>query len=187
MALDAAETLITQEGLAGFSMRKVAQAIGYTVGNLYLLFANQDDLLALVSERTADAMYARLRSAVARADTPLERVQAIAAAYISFAQKNLPRWRLLFEHQLPPELYPHPGLEERQRALFAFVESHLAPLLPQLKPAELHAAATTLWSSVHGLCVLAVTGKLRWSGIKDYRPLADMMVGAFVAGLGKHA
>ena len=37
MALDAAEALVAAEGLAGFSMRKVAQAMGYTVGNLYLL------------------------------------------------------------------------------------------------------------------------------------------------------
>ena len=56
MALTAAETLVTREGLAGFSMRKVALAMGYTVGNLYLLFGNQDDLLAEVSMRTADAL-----------------------------------------------------------------------------------------------------------------------------------
>ena len=34
MVLSAAELLIVREGMAGFSMRKVARAIGYTVGQL---------------------------------------------------------------------------------------------------------------------------------------------------------
>ena len=74
MALEAADALVAAEGLGGFSMRKVAQAMGYTVGNLYLLFSNQDDLLAEVSLRTADAMYDYLRAVAARPKAPLERL-----------------------------------------------------------------------------------------------------------------
>ncbi|MDE0856584.1 MAG: TetR/AcrR family transcriptional regulator [Nevskia sp.] len=183
MALEAADALVAAEGLAGFSMRKVALAMGYTVGNLYLLFSNQDDLLAEVSLRTADDMYEYLRGVAAKPKAPLERLQAIAAGYISFAQKQAFRWRLMFEHYLPPEQWDHPGLEARQRALFAFVEEHLEPLLPQASQKQLHTAATALWSSVHGLCVLSTTGKLNWSGIKDVRPLSDLIVRAFVNGL----
>jgi AcrR family transcriptional regulator len=183
MALDAADALVAAEGLAGFSMRKVAQAMGYTVGNLYLLFGNQDDLLAEVSLRTADTMYESLKAAAARGRSPLERLQAIAAGYITFAQKHAFRWRLMFEHQLPPEKWDHPGLDARQRALFEFVEEHLRPLLPGASARQLRAAATALWSSVHGLCVLAITGKLNWSGLKDVRPLSDLIVRTFVAGL----
>jgi len=183
MALDAADALVATEGLTGFSMRKVAQSMGYTVGNLYLLFSNQDDLLAEVSLRTADTMYQYLRSVAERPKAPLERLQAIAAGYISFAHKHSFRWRLMFEHYLPPEKWDHPGLDARQRTLFAFVEEHLAPLLPDASPRELHTAATALWSSVHGLCVLATTGKLHWSGLKDARPLSDLIVRALVKGM----
>ncbi len=182
MALDAADALVAAEGLAGFSMRKVALTMGYTVGNLYLLFSNQDDLLAEVSLRTADAMYEYLRTVAAKPKAPLERLQAIAAGYISFANKHSFRWRLMFEHYLPPEK-DHPGLDARQSALFEFVEEHLSPLLPDASAKQLRAAATALWSSVHGLCVLATTGKLNWSGIKDVRPLSDLIVRAFVSGL----
>lgn len=183
MALDAANALIAAEGLAGFSMRKVAQAMGYTVGNLYLLFSNQDDLLAEVSLRTADAMHAYLETQAAKGKTPLDRLQAISYGYIAFAQKHSFSWRLMFEHRLPPEQWNHPGLDAKQKALFEFVESHLEPLLPDASPKELRAAATALWSSVHGLCVLASTGKLNWSGLKDARPLSDLIVRVFVAGL----
>ncbi|HWY24805.1 MAG TPA: TetR/AcrR family transcriptional regulator [Nevskia sp.] len=183
MALDAASSLIAAEGLAGFSMRKVALAMGYTVGNLYLLFSNQDDLLAEVSLRTADAMHAYLEGVAAKARTPLDQIQAIAHGYITFAQKHSFSWRLMFEHRLPPEKWDHPGLDAKQRAMFEFVEQHLAPLLPEASPKELRSAATALWSSVHGLCVLASTGKLNWSGLKDAKPLSDLIVRVFVAGL----
>ena len=183
MALEAADALVAAEGLAGFSMRKVAQAMGYTVGNLYLLFGNQDDLLAEVSLRTADTMYESLKTAAAKGKSPLERLQAIATGSIAFAQKHAFRWRLMFEHQLPVEKWGHPGLDARQRALFEFVEEHLKPLLPDASTRQLRAAATALWSSVHGLCVLAITGKLNWSGLKDVRPLSDLIVRTFVAGL----
>lgn len=183
MALAAADALVAAEGMAGFSMRKVAQSMGYTVGNLYLLFSNQDHLLAEVSVRTADALLEYLRGVAARPKAPLERMQAIAAGYISFAHKHTFRWRLMFEHQMPLEQWDHPGLDARQRILFEFVEEHLAPLLPQTSTRDLRTAATALWSSVHGLCVLATTGKLNWSGLKDARPLSDLIVRALVKGM----
>src|SRR5690349_25103178 len=80
MALAAAELLIVKEGTAGFSMRKVAQAIGYTVGNLYLLFSNQDDLLAAINERTSDALHTALRDASDALKDPRARLRAMGAA-----------------------------------------------------------------------------------------------------------
>lgn len=64
MAIAAAERLIVCEGTSGFSMRKVAQDIGYTVGQLYLLFRNQDDLFLALNERTADAIHSADRKSV---------------------------------------------------------------------------------------------------------------------------
>jgi AcrR family transcriptional regulator len=183
MALDAADALVATEGLAGFSMRKVALAMGYTVGNLYLLFGNQDELLAEVSLRTAQDMQEYLEGVAAKHKAPLERLQAIAAGYIAFAQKHANRWRLMFEHRMPLEMWDHAGLDAQQAALFEFVESQLRPLMPEASAKQLRAAATALWSSVHGLCVLATTGKLNWSGLKDVRPLSDLIVRAFVNGL----
>jgi AcrR family transcriptional regulator len=157
--------------------------MGYTVGNLYLLFANQDELLAAVSARTADALLEHLRAAAAPRREAMARLRAIAHGYIEFAQAHEHRWRLMFEHRLPPDSPAVPGLEARQQVLFEFVRLHLAPLLPGSGPSGLHAATTALWSSVHGLCVLAVTGKLGWSGIHDYRGLSDLIVQALVSGL----
>lgn len=183
MALTAAELLLVKDGITGVSMRKVAQGIGYTVGNLYLLFANQDDLLAAINERTADAIYAALQDASEPHDDPRERLQAMSAGYVEFAQRHPHRFRLLFEHALPPNMLPRPSTDIRLKRLFELVEGNLAPLVTQLKPAALRAAAAMLWSAVHGVCMLAISGKLKWSGLDDHRDLSDGVVDLFVNGL----
>lgn len=181
MAIAAAELILVREGIDDLSMRKVAQAIGYTVGNLYLLFQNQDDLLAALNERTADAVYLNLRDAIEPLVDPRERLSAMARAYIEFATRNPHRWRLLFEHRLPEEMKPRPSADMRIRRLFELVESTLAALEPKRKPETLRLRSTTLWSGVHGICSLAVSGKLSWSGSSaDYSPYCEELIGAFL-------
>lgn len=183
MAIAAAELILVRHGFSGLSMRKVADAIGYTVGNLYLLFENQDDLLALINERTTDAIYAQLRDALEGAATPQARLRRLAAAYIEFAQAHPHRFRMMFEHQLPEGMKPRPSTEVRIRRMFELVESALAPLLEGASKDRLRLAAATVWSGVHGICVLAITGKLAWSGRPDYRIFSDHLLSTYLAGL----
>jgi len=183
MALAAAELLVVKEGIAGFSMRKVAQAIGYTVGNLYLLFSNQDDLLAAINERTSDALHTALRDASDTLKDPRARLRAMGAAYIDFAQRHPYRFRLMFELTLPADLLPRPTTDQRIKRLFDLVEDNVRPLLPRAKPDQLRAAAAALWSAAHGACQLIVSGKLGWSGLGDTRDLANGVVDIVLNGL----
>ena len=187
MAVAAAELLLIRDGLAGLTMRKVADAMGYTVGNLYLLFANQDELLLAVNERTGDAIHAALRAAAEGEPEARRKPHAMAAAYIDFGRRHTHRWRLMFEHSLPPETRRPAEADARIRRMFALVESVLKGALPKLDTAALHHAATILWSSVHGLCALAATGKLRWAGADDHRALSDAQVDCCLAGLKAQA
>lgn len=185
MAIAAAELILVKDGFAGLSMRKVADAIGYTVGNLYLLFQNQDDLLATINERTTDAVYAHLRDAVEPVKSPAERLKVLAHAYIDYARQHPHRFRMMFEHSLPLEMHPRETAEKRIQRMFELVESSLAPLLPPKAGKQLRMAAATLWSGIHGVCMLAVTGKLKWSGTTDFHPFSDYLVDTFLAGLGR--
>lgn len=183
MAIAAAELILVREGFAGLSMRKVADAIGYTVGQLYLIFQNQDDLLATINERTTDAIYGHLRDRSELVADPLARLRALAAAYIEFAQKHPHRFRMLFEHQLPAAMQPRPSSELRIKRMFELVESNLAPLLPGASPIRLRQTAATLWSGVHGIAALTVSGKFKWTGQADETRYSNELVDTFVAGL----
>lgn len=183
MAIAAAELILVREGMSGLTMRKVSDAIGYTVGNLYLLFQNQDQLLLAVNERTGDSVYAALRNSIEGLSDPREQLRELSAGYIEFALRHASRWRLMFEHSLPPGSERPRSGELRLKRLFDMVEACLRPYLPDAGEEALRLTATTLWSSVHGICVLAVTGKLRWSGSESYRHLSDHLVEIFLAGL----
>lgn len=183
MAIAAAELILVREGIAGLTMRKVSDAIGYTVGNLYLLFENQDQLLVAVNERTADAIYVALRDSVEDVSDPKAQLRELSAAYIEFALRNASRWRLMFEHSLPVGSQRPRAVELRIRRMFELVESSIKPHLQNASVERLRLNATALWSGVHGICSLAVTGKLRWSGTDSYRHLSDHLVETFLAGL----
>lgn len=183
MAIAAAELILVREGFAGLSMRKVADAIGYTVGQLYLIFQNQDDLLAIINERTTDAIYGELCDAVDTARAPAQRLQALALAYVGFAQNHSHRFRMLFEHHLPIDMQPRPSADLRIKRLFELVETDLAPLLPGTGGERLRQLAATLWSGVHGIAALAVSGKLKWAGETPQGRYCEQLVGTYLAGL----
>src|SRR5687768_17867187 len=52
LALRAAGDIVGESGAAALSMREVARRIGYTVGALYLVFTNLDDLIVHLNEQT---------------------------------------------------------------------------------------------------------------------------------------
>ncbi len=183
MALRAAEQIVVRDGIAGLSMRKVADDIGYTVGNLYLLFQNQDDLLATINERTTDEIYAYLSQATATIADPARKLRRMAVAYVEFAQRHPHRWRLMFEHQLPEPMLPRTPTDLRIQRMFELVESALKPMVPQASGKKLRTTATALWSGVHGVATLAVTGKLKWSGLTSYSALCEELIDDCLAGI----
>ena len=80
MALEAAETIVATDGLAGLSARKIAKQIGYTVGTLYLVFRNLDDLVLHVNARTLDAMFVKMQESLQKCRTPRTCVVAMGRA-----------------------------------------------------------------------------------------------------------
>ena len=60
LVLDAAETIVIDEGFSELKVRKIAMEIGYTVGSIYMVFANMADLIMHINARTLDALAAQL-------------------------------------------------------------------------------------------------------------------------------
>ncbi len=56
MALEAARQIAEKEGLRGLKARGIAREIGYTIGTLYNLFEDLDDLIVHLNGRTLDAL-----------------------------------------------------------------------------------------------------------------------------------
>jgi AcrR family transcriptional regulator len=180
MALASASATVAAEGLAGLTTRKVAQAIGYTVGTLYLVFRNLDDVVLHVNAATLDDLFDRLLAA-GEEFRGEARILAYARAYIHYAGSEPGRWGALYEHRMAGSDVPQWYLDKVARH-FEPVEEGLGEMMPDATRADVRLAARALWGGVHGICLLGLTDKLAVANVDSALALADSLVGNYLAG-----
>lgn len=180
LALRTASELVEQQGAAALTAREVARRIGYTVGTLYLIFKNLDDLIVHVNEQTVIELERSLEAVNRRTRSPDQRLRLLAAAYLGFALLHTNRWRMVFEHRLPAgQDAPH-TYRGHTAAIFALVKENLRVRAGRGAGRSLDDAAVALWSAIHGICVLAVTGKLQAGGATSVQRLLDVLLDRFL-------
>ena len=186
MALQAAESILEQDGIEGLTARRIAARIGYTVGSLYLVFSNLDDLILNVNARTLDELACAIEAAVSRGRQPRRRILALGRAYVEFATSNAARWRLLYRQSLAGEGALPEWYAQRVTRILALVENQLQPLSGRRSRKKLTLAARTLWNAVHGASLLAVDRQLGFAGDGSPRELTDTLIDNFIAGFAGH-
>jgi AcrR family transcriptional regulator len=182
MALEAAEDIVVQQGLEGLSARKVAKAIGYTVGTLYLVFENIDELILRINARTLDRLHARMANTQATARDGQDRMLQLGQVYIRFADEDPHRWSMIFEHRLAEGRELPDWYREKIARMFAIVEEALVPLAAGRPRAEVAQAARVIWGGVHGICILAVGNRLGIAGVDSVQGLTKSLIRNYLAG-----
>lgn len=161
--LEAGERLLAANGATGVSLREVAKEAGVSHAAPYRHFPDKQSLLAGLAEigftRLRDAMY---RTIDAYPDDPRRQLVESAAAYVELALANPEMSHLMFGGVLPegaaPESLATTAREAFQGLLDIIGNGVRAGLYVDRPPIEL---AATAWSMVHGLAMLASTGKLK--------------------------
>lgn len=161
----AAEKAIAEKGLGGLKARDLAEAIGCSLGAIYNLVQDMDELVLRVGSRTL----ARLDDALAEAtrgsapdsrDDAANTLVVIAQTYCNFARKNLQLWRTLFEHRMTEgSIVPEWAISE-QMTMFRHILKPLQVIRPQASETELMLLSRTLFSAVHGVVMLGLEEKL---------------------------
>ena len=182
IALEAAEALLIEQGLAGLSARKIVSRIGYTVGSLYMVFHNLDDLIIQMNERTLEALHRRLAAAIADRPPPRAAIRALAQTYIHFALTETRRWLAIYQHRLPEGQAPPRSFTEKVAQMFEMAEAQLTQLCPARSPEEITLAARALWSGVHGVCILGFDHKLEVAGGRPIQDVVDSLLEHYLAG-----
>ena len=182
IALQAAEHLVAEHGLAGLSTRKVVGRIGYTVGSLYMVFRNLDDLIAQMNERTLEALQARLTAAIADRPPPAAAIRALAQAYITFALTETHRWLAIYQHRMPEGESMPESFTDQVARMFELVQLELALLCPGRAPEDIALAARALWSSIHGICILGFDQKLEVAGGRSIQEVTGSLLDHYLAG-----
>lgn len=176
----AAVDVVEHGGASALTMREVARRIGYTVGALYIVFANLDDLIVHLNERTVIQLRQALENVARKERSPAQRLRLLAATYFSFALLHPHRWRLVFEHRLPPGQDAPPSYRAHTAAIFERVRGSLQQATAASESGLPEELATALWSGVHGICILALNGKLQVGGAASVHRLLDLLLDRFL-------
>jgi AcrR family transcriptional regulator len=181
--LTAAGQLLLESGSSAFSLRRVAERVGYTATTIYRHFADKDALLYAVTEKSFLAFTAHLEAAAEAEADPLERLASIAMAYIDFGLDNPIYYRTLFVER--PDL-----LRQRQadrpssrmesfRVLRAAVQEAVATGRTAHKDGL--AISNALWAQTHGTVALALA--MPHMPAKQARAFGALGVTALIRGL----
>ncbi|WP_321928255.1 TetR/AcrR family transcriptional regulator [Paraburkholderia guartelaensis] len=173
--LDAARRIVMREGLAALSMRKIADAIGYSPASLYLYFAGRDEIAEALGREGYAQLLAELEPLALIADAR-ERLHALAHTYVAYGCDHPQTYELIFmahkarsEHVGPaarrqrdmPDVAEAAGASDAGAAqaggaqLFAAALSALTPA----SGARIDGAmlAQSLWATLHGVVMLTLS------------------------------
>lgn len=159
--LEAARTMVSNQGTAGLSLRALAREVGVSHPAIYNHFADREALLVELSIEALHALASNQRAALAKATSPLDGLQRLALAYLRFGVSDPARLRLAFT----PEL-SRSGDYLQLRAAADAAEAPAVEAVTKAAEAGLLSGSAirdrtvTMWALVHGFTVLAIDGRL---------------------------
>jgi AcrR family transcriptional regulator len=160
--IEAAARVAAEQGVGALSLRVVARRAGVSQAAPYHYFADKSALLAAVAEEGFRLFDERQAAAHAEAGPdPVERLQALGAAYVRFALDRPHYFRVMFRPHLV-EHVRYPGLHAASRRSFErLVDStRLARAAHGHEDVDPLAVATLVWSVPHGLATLYLEGPI---------------------------
>jgi AcrR family transcriptional regulator len=163
--LDAAGQLFLEQGYEGFSMRRVAERIGYSATTIYRYYEDKDDLLFAVVNEGFSEFARQLKEAAEGVSNPLKRLEALWHAYISFGLNNpvyyqmmfMQRADLLFESRREQTRPMIESFDVLQNAVGAAMDAGV------MKRGDVLTYSRVIWSLVHGVTSLALADPKRFT------------------------
>lgn len=189
MVLEASEEIVQEQGFSALKVRRIAADIGYTVGSIYMVFANMNDLNMHIKGRTWQKLTIYLNRQLQQTPVNVETINECAINYLEFAMRNEGLWRMLFEHQLPvgepvPDWYKH-----ESDCVIEFFYQLLTQLDPHQSKKYVWQSAEVLVASIQGVCMrLIMLSKSHSAGNIDIKKQSIiLLVTYFIQGWSKEA
>lgn len=182
LVLAAATEIVETDGFRALTARNVADAIGYSAGTLYNLFANLDDLILHINGRTLDRVYDRL-SREKLTGMATQDISNLLNVYLRFIEAHPNLWAQIFEHNwAEDDVLPQWYLRKIDKGL-SILENALTPIFSKNSEAEIKNAARVLWAGLHGIVSLSTSGKLEFVSNESVADMAKSLASNYVAGL----
>ncbi|MDR3678755.1 MAG: TetR/AcrR family transcriptional regulator [Flavipsychrobacter sp.] len=180
--INAARTLVLEEGWQSLSIRRIAEAIEYSVPVIYDHFENKDAILTEFTMTGYDMLAKSLKQAKSQSDQPCQQLDAMANAYWNFAFENKEYYQLMFGLGMPncESARSIPGLAEFGELLITSIKEVIASSPNQDKDPFLK--YHTFWSVLHGLVSINMMHKTTTHGNMNELILKDA-ISSFIKAL----
>ncbi|AIF81251.1 TetR family transcriptional regulator [endosymbiont of Acanthamoeba sp. UWC8] len=182
LILDSAFNLVSKSGYTQVSTRKIAAEIGYTVGTLYNVFTNLDDIFIHVNARIIDMLLNRLKAVIDQEAVPEKSIYLLAEEYLKFSREDYNLWNILFEYrfsnkQILPNWYTNKIAE-----LFDLLEGVISDIASN-KTSDIKSTTAIIWAGIHGICSLGTKGKLARIKLDNPEVLVKQFINGVIANL----
>ena len=149
--------MVLAEGWQSFSIRKIADAIEYSVPVIYSHFENKDAILLEFNRKGFQLLADTMAGAKAAQNDPANQIRAMGRAYWDFAFQNKAYYQLMFGLGIPTC-----ETASKIPALAAFAEVIIGSINAMVSPGKKPAFDPWLkyqsfWSMLHGLVSIHMT------------------------------
>lgn len=182
--IEAAARVFVRRGFHGATVREIAEEAGFTNPVLYYHFGSKEGLYQAVVRSSFERFQSLVDAADEGATDPLDRLRALATAWLRFGREDPVRLRLLYQEVFRPEGEDESLGFEAQRAWSrsrldtALREGRRTGALP-VRDVEL---AGRIFQALLGGLLVEQARDPRESAVDE--SLADVLVQVFLRGVG---
>lgn len=179
--LQAARGLVVAEGFEKVSIRKIAEAIEYSVGTIYLHYKNKDELFYDLHEQSFKLLLAQLQPVQSKSD-PVERILLMGEVYINFAIAHPSDYELMFMDRSPLNTEEAEAEWNCAHDVFQCLIDALQYALDQgvITPQPIELLALNTWAHVHGLITLYLRNRFKMFPGLDHIALIHQAAQSYV-------
>ncbi len=174
--------IVQAEGWAALSIRKIAEAIEYSVPVVYKHFESKEAITSYFVAEGFAALKHEIESCVIQGDSIENRVQQVAKGYWLFASKNPQDYELMFGVGLPTcEMHQQvPSIKELSTYLLEIINE----LIASSKNENISSCIKyrSFWSILHGVVAIELLSLNRWDNVCPSEVLEDT-VNAFIQSI----
>jgi AcrR family transcriptional regulator len=181
--LETAWNIVREEGWQSLSIRKIADAIEYSVPVIYDHFANKEAILLEFGKLGFNLLASKMEEAKKTTEDPGEQLKAMADAYWNFAFKNKEYYQLMFglgiacceTDKCLPETITFRDL----------VMEPISQLLADNKNKQINGCLKyhTFWSVMHGLISIKMTANTAEVADELNKMVLDDAIDGFIKNL----
>lgn len=160
--IDIAENQIETEGMAAIKARTLAKQAGCSVGAIYNVFGDLEDVIIAVNGRTFGKLGRHVAQALQGKDNlpATERLIVMSYAYLDYASQHPLLWNALFDLRMSTDMDVPAWYIKELSQLFSVIDGPVRECFPDLDADHVRLMTRTLFSSVHGIIMLGLENRI---------------------------